>query len=92
MDKTVISTDEGINSQEDMKPILIDFLDKLKHQMVDNQMTQKDEEIIGKFFMEYNCRNAFNSSGIETEGTTRDEMTKYLFLGYYIHNYILNKE
>ena len=92
MDKTVISTNEGINSQEDMKQILINFLDKLKHQMIDNQMTQKDEEIVGKFFMEYNCRNAFNSSNIETEGTTRDEMMKYLFLGYYIHNYVLNKD
>ena len=77
--------------KEDMKPVLIKFLDKLKTQMVDNKMTEKDEEIVGKFFMEYNCRNSLFKDGLSSEGATRDEMTKYLFLGYYIYNFVLNK-
>ena len=83
---------EKDDNRDDMKPTLIKFLDKLKNQLVNNKMEEKDEEIVGKFFMEYNCRDKIFNGNIMTEGATKDEMIKYLFLGYYIYNYILNKE
>ena len=80
------------DEEDDIKPVLISFLDKLKNQLLENKMSDKEEEVVGKFFMEYNCRNKLFDDNIISEGTTREEIMKYLFLGYYIYNNIIDKQ
>lgn len=66
---------------------LIEFLDNLKCNIEQNNISDEELELVGQFYMKYE----FISNNKKHEDKTHDEdnANKYFVLGWYIYNIIM---
>ena len=80
------------NTIERDKSLLIPFLGNLVDSIKDEKLSADELERIGRFYMSYSFESELDKDSDMSKDFSKDELLKFLSLGYYIYVHILNKE
>lgn len=71
---------------------LIPFLRELADNIENNKLLPTELQKIGEFFISYNCKKELYSEENNSSEFSRKDLLKFITLGWYIYNCILNGE
>lgn len=81
----------NIDSKVNDNKLLINFLRYLADSVENNQLLPNQIQRIGTFFMKYNFEEELSDDRELDNDFSKDDLIKFLSLGYYIYTHILNE-